>query len=258
MKPWLIGILFLASNAFSQTMLTKVIDLNYLQANKVIQLIQPLMQQGEKVSGSGQTLIVNVSPQTLTQIRGILHKIDVPPVTFNISIYQGNPDWLSSQNSNSISYSTQPRSEQLRSQSVKVMSGESAVISTGEEVPIISSVGAGYYGGIDYQQHEIRNGLMVWPVLKGSQVKLTVKRVREQANAAGSQQFDNQQVDTTIMAPLNKWVSLGSAEGSKNTDPTATSYSAGRPFSQNSTLYIKVSVMNSQPSGGNKNSSVDW
>lgn len=270
MIRWLIALLFFTNNAFSQTMMTKVIELNYLQANKVIQLIQPLMQAEEKVSGSGQTLIVTVCPQTLTQIRTILHQIDVPPVTFNIAIYQGDPNWLSSQNGSSVSYSTQPRSEQLRSQSVKVMSGESAVISTGEEVPIISQLsggigggagtdaGNGDYFGIAYEQYNIKNGFVVSPVLKGSQVKLTIKRLREQVNAAGGQQFDNQQLNTTIMAPLNKWVSLGSAEGSQNQDSSSTSYSAGRSFSKNSTLYIKVSVMNTKPSGANNNSNANW
>ena len=184
------------------------------------------------------------------------------------------------------------------------MSGESALISTGEEVPIITSIngssglnsggpstggnssagngsgvgnkrGAGSgnangnngggnnslngdYYGITYEQHNIKNGLRVWPVLKGSQVKLTVKRMREQVNAAGGQQFDNQQVNTTIMAPLNKWVSLGSAEGSQDSDSTATSYSAGRTFSQSSTLYIKVSIMNAQPTGEKKSSVDVW
>lgn len=261
-RRWIIGLLFLASNAFAQGMMTKVIELNYLQANKVIQLIQPLLQNGEKVSGSGQTLVVKVTPQTLTQIRSILHQIDVPPVTFNITVYQGDPNWLSAQNSNSVSYSTQPRSEQVRSQSVKVMSGESALISTGEEVPIVTSVGAGFYAGISYEQRNIRNGLLVQPVLKGSQVRLTIKRVREQVNAAGGQQFDNQQVDTTLMVPLNKWVSLGSAEGAQNTDSSSSrSFSAGRTFSQTSTLYIKVSVMNAVPSGkvnSSNNDDTSW
>ncbi len=258
-RLWLIGILFLANSAFSQTLITKVIELNYIQANKVIQLIKPLLQPGEKVSGSGQTLVVKVEPETLTQIRDILHKIDVVPVTFNISIYQGDPNWLRSQQGNSVSYSTQPQYEQLRSQSVKVMSGESALISTDQQVPIISSVGAGFFTGIDYQQHNIRNGLLVMPVLKGSQVKLTLRRLREQANPAGGQQFDNQQWNTTIMAPLNKWVSLGSAEGSADTDSSATSYSAGRPFTQNSTLYIKVSVVHAVPVEEKRNNSdIGW
>ena len=251
-KQWWFVLLFVTANVFAQATMTKVIELNYLKADKVIQLVQPLMQPGEKISGSGQTLIVNVSQKTLTQLRDVLHKIDVPPVTFNIAIYQGDPNWLSAQNNNSVVYSTTPRSEVVRSQSVKVMNGESAFISTDQEMPIVTDVGAGLFTGISYQQHHIENGLLVQPVLQGSQVKLSVKRIREQQNAAGGQQFDNQQVDTTIMAPLNKWVPLGSAEGAHDQDNSSTSYTAGRQFSQNSTLYIKVTVVNALPSGAGR------
>lgn len=121
----------------------------------------------------------------MTQILTVVHQIDVPPVTFKVSIYQGDPNWLSTQNENSVTYSTQSPSEVLRSQSVKVMSGESAFVSTGEEVPIVSAVGAGFLAGVSYQQHEIKNGLLVQPTMRGSQVKLKVIRVREQQNAAG-------------------------------------------------------------------------
>ncbi len=254
MNRWLIGLLFLAGNAFSQATITKMIQLNYIQADKVVQLIQPLIDsdEGERISGSGQTLIVVVNPPTLTKIREILHQLDVPPVTFNISIYQGDPDWLSQQNGNNVVYSTNPQSQMQRSQSVKVMSGESAFVSTDQQVPVVSSVGVGFFTGVSYQQHNIQNGLLVLPVMQGNQVKLSVKRVREQGNPAGGQQFDNQQVNTTIMAPLNKWVPLGSAEGSQNNDSSSVSYTAGRPFSQNSTLYIKVSIVNAMPSGNSK------
>ncbi len=247
---WLL--LSFATCTFAVPTMTKVIQLNYLQADKVVELIKPLLQPGEKISGTGQTVIVKVNPSTLTAIRDVLHKIDVPPVTFNVAIYQGDPDWLSQQNSNDVSYSTQPQSEVQRSQSVQVMNGESALVSTGEQVPIVTSVGVGFFTGVSYQQHNIQNGLIVQPVLQGSKVRISVSRVRQQANVEGGQQFDNQQVDTTIMAPLNKWVPLGTAEGTQNADSNSTSYSAGRPFSLNSALYIKVSVINTLPQGPGK------
>ncbi len=252
MKKWIL-ILLLSSSAFAANMVTKVIQLNYLQADNVIQLVQPVLGEGEQVSGTGQTLVVKVNPDTLTQIRTILHQVDVPPVSFNVSIYQGDPNWLNAQNKNSVVYSTQPQSEVVRSQSVNVMSGESAFVSTGEEVPIVTAVGAGFFTGVAYQQRNIKNGLLVQPSLQGSQVKLSLKRVREQVNADGGQQFDNQQVDTTVMVPLNKWVSLGTAEGANNKVASSdTVYSAGRTFSQNSTLYIKVTVLNTMPAGESK------
>ncbi|KTD56489.1 secretin N-terminal domain-containing protein [Legionella shakespearei] len=253
LRLWLMGLLLVTSNAFAQDMITKVIQLNYVPASKVIQLIQPMMNSGERISGTGQTLVVNVSPDTLTMIRDVLHKIDVPPVTFNISVFQGDPNWLSSQNNNDVIYSTNPQWQVQRSQSVRVLSGESAFVSTAQQIPIVSAVGVGFFTGVDYQQHNIENGILILPVLQGSQVKLSVKRVRQQQNVAGGQQFDNQQINTTVMAPLNKWVSLGSAEGAQNnTSSSSTSFTAGRPFSQNSTLYIKVSVVNAVPSGQSK------
>ncbi len=243
-RLWLISLFFLATTVFSQP-ITKVIQLQYISAEQAIKLMQPLMQPGEKLSGSGQTLIAKVSPQTLTQMRVILHEMDVPPVTFNVSVYQGDPQWLSSQNDNSVSYSTQTSSEMLQNQSVKVMNGESALVTMNQEVPIITSIGAGYFTGISYQQHQIHNGILVHPVLRGKQVQLSVRRLREQMNPAGGQQFDNQKMDTTLMVPLNKWVSLGSPMGAQPTDNSSTNYSAGNTFNQQSALYIKVSIVGS-------------
>lgn len=256
-RAWLIGLLLFTSNVFSQGLITKVIQLQYIPAAQAIKLMQPLMQPDERLSGSGQTLIAKVEPQTLTQIRTILHQIDVPPVTFNISVYQGDPQWLSTQNSNSVTYSTQTQSQMLQSQSVRVMNGESALVAMNQEVPIVTSVGAGYFGsGIAYQQHQIKNGILVHPVLRGSQVELTVRRLREQMNPAGGQQFDNQKIDTKLMVPLNKWVSLGSPEGAQQTNNSSTYYTAGNTFAQQSTLYIKVSIISAN-SAADKRVNVD-
>lgn len=244
MKKWILILLFISLPIYADPIMTKVIQLNYLQADNVIQLIQPLLSSNEKVTGSGQTLIVQVSPKTLTKIREVLHLLDAPPVTFDVSVYQGDPNWLSSQNQNSVTYSTQPRSDQQRSQSVKVMSGESAYIATGQEVPIVTAVGVGWQTGISYQQRNIKNGLLVAPVLRGSQVELTLTKVREQMSPSSSQEINNQQLHTTLMIPLNKWVSLGSAEGATKPQSNSVVYTAGQPFTRSSTLYIKVSVVN--------------
>lgn len=243
MKKWIFLALCLMNSAYSQDVITKVIKLNYIQSNQIIQLIQPLMQTGEQVSGSGQTLIVKVNPQTLTQIREVIHQLDVAPATFRVSIHQGDANWLSGQNGNTVTYSTHTQSQQLQDQSVQVLSGESAIVSTDAEVPIVSSVGVGFFTGIAYQQHKVKTGFLVHPTLQGSQVKLQVKRLNEQVNPAGGQNFDNQKVDTTVMVPLNKWVSLGSAQGWQKTDSSTTVYTAGRTFSNNATVYVKVSLV---------------
>lgn len=235
----------LAWPLWAQEMITKVIDLRYKSAEQIIPLVQPLLQPDEQITGSGQALIVRLTPNTLTQLRTVLMKIDQPPVTFEISVYQGDPRWLSAQNRNVRVISTPSRLNQQRSQSVKVMNGEAAYVSTGTEVPIVTGVGIGWFTGVTYQQHLVEKGFIIEPVLKGSQVQLTIKQVRQQDNQVTGQRFDDQKVKTTMMVPLDEWVALSSAEGAVADQPGKGTriYTAGNQFSQNSTLYIRVRVI---------------
>ncbi|KTC87436.1 type II/III secretion system protein [Legionella drozanskii LLAP-1] len=245
MKKWIFAWMFIVATAFAQSaMITKVIQLQYQNADHMIQLIQPLLGAGEQISGSGQTLIVKVTPDTLTQLRAVLHKLDQPPVTFEISIYQGDPDWLSQNDENTITITTPSHSDQRQRQSVTVMNGESAFVSTGADQPVLSSAGIGFWGaGVSYDRRLTQDGLLVEPTLQGQQVKLKVRRIREQDNPVVNQQFDNQQVMTTVMVPLNKWVPLASPQGSDPVDSSTQIIRAGNQFSQNSTLYIRVNVV---------------
>lgn len=240
-------LLFLTQLVFADDLITKVINLNYRSANEVVALLKPLLKTGEEITGSGQTLIVKVSPDTLTQLRSVLHSIDVPPVTFNVTIFQGPADWLSAQNEDTETISTASKSNQESTQAVNVMSGESAFVSMGEEVPVVTSVGAGFWSGagVNYQQHQTQRGLLVQPSLAGNQVKLMVKRIRSQENSQmqNSQHFEDQNIATTLMVPLNKWVALGSAENAISGNSNDTSYSVGNRFAQSATLYIKVSAV---------------
>lgn len=277
-KLMVIGWMLVAFTVYADQKISKVIELYYIDATKATQLLKPLLKPDDKISGSGNTLVVNVSPDTLTQIRNVLHQVDVPPVTFTITVYQGPPNWLHDQKSTSVVYSTDPQYERNQSQSVQVMNGSAAFISSGKEVPIVTEISSGnaygpgpkpgvgnrpgngsvngfYNAGIAYQQKNVKNGLLVIPELQGSQVKLKIKRIREQEDVAGGQQFDNQNIDTTLMVPLDKWVSLGSAEQGVSTDTMSSSdveYSAGRPYAENSTLYVKVTVSNKLKSGYSK------
>ena len=247
MKKLFIMCFLLSTQLFAQALISKVVELHYLPAEQVIELVQPLLNEGEKISGSGQTLILKVSPQTLTDIRQVLHKIDVPPVTFDIMVYQGDANWLNNQG-NDVVYSTGSQSQSPPSQSVSVINGQTAMVSMDNQVPIVSAVGFGFYsGGVIYQQHAVQTGLLVQPLLQGSQVQLTVKRIRQQQNVPGSQQFGEQQIDTTVMAPLDKWVALGTTNGTANLDQSSTVYSNRRSFVKNSTLYIKVSILKASP-----------
>lgn len=252
MKKWILIMWLVATSVFAtDEMITKVIELNYQDAQQVIQLIQPLLKPGEQVTGEGQTLIVKVSPDTLTQLRAVLHKLDQPPVTFEIMIHQGDPNWLQTQNSNTIVISTPSPTNQQQSQSVMVTNGQSAFVSTGQDQPVVSAVGVGFFTGVSYDRRLVQNGLLIEPLLQGQKVKLTVRRVREQDSNVSDQNINEQQVMTTVMVPLNQWVALANASGESpnDADPNTQVISVGNQYSQNSTLYIKVRVVGKQSSG---------
>lgn len=233
----------LAGSACAAPMITKVIDLHYQNAAQVIELVKPLLNEGEQITGSGQTLIVNVSLTTLTMLRQVLHRLDVPPVVFEVTVFQGDPDWLSTQDGYTTTISTASQTTQRRRQSITVMNGESAWVSTDESQPVIRSVGVGLWTGVTYDRHLVQNGLLIEPTLQGNKVKITIRRVRQQTSPVNNQVFDEQKVETTLLIPLDQWVALASAQGSAPAEPGTEVIHAGNPFTQNATLYIKVRVI---------------
>lgn len=244
MIKWcLVGLFFWVSSAFAEPLLSKIVQLQYIPASKVIQLVQPLMQEGEQISGVDHTLVLKVCAHSLDEIRALIHQIDRPPVLFRITIYQGGPDWLNAQNQKELIYTSDSLAKNAQSQSVSVLNGESAWISTGTNIPQVRAVGFGFYAGLVFKPHQVQTGLFVRPVLMGSKVQLSVKRLREQVVLTGWQQFDEQQIDTTVMVPMNQWVLIGSSEGLLQLNSSSTVYSAGRAFSQNSSLYLKISLL---------------
>lgn len=220
----------------------KMISLQYQSADKIKQLIQPVLKPGDKVSASGQTLVVSVQPSTLTAIREIIHRLDVPPVTFKISVFQGPANQPPPSN-NKFRHviSTQSQDQQLQYQSVRVDNGNAAFISTGSDKPYIAAVGAGWFNlGVAYQRQQVNTGFFVRPELQGSQVHLRFYRVRDNSSRVNNQEIRQQRAETTMTVPLNKWVELGSAQGQMPTQPHTMSIQVGDPNEVNSTIYIKV------------------
>lgn len=250
MRKWLFVLFFCMTVVFAADLTTQVIPLNYINADAAQQALKPLLQPGETISHSGSQLIVNVSPKTLTTVESVLKDIDVPPVTFNIYIHQDQANWLNDnttggEDSDSINYGTSSQSNASNSQSVQVMSGSSAFIAMGSNVPVVSSVSAGFWNpGVSYQRMQANQGILVEPQLQGDRVRLKVRRMNNQVDNTNAQQINNQNVDTTTMVPLDTWVKLGSTGQADNTgDSSNINYNAGANYQQKGTLYIKVSLV---------------
>lgn len=250
MTKWIYSICFLfCFNAFAQSppqgqgLISKVIPITYAQPKQVQQALEPLLKPGETISVYNNSLIVNVSDETLKQIRSIVHQLDVPPQVLLVRIHQGRADWLN-QSQDSVSYSTTGGQEQTDNQSVQVQNGSYAFVSTGTNYPVISEVGVGWNTGVGYQRMQADKGFMIQPLLQGSKVKIKIVRNYAQQNLVNQENQQDQKSETTTLIPLNKWVVLSQARGPQNqASSDSVSYGAGNSADITGTLYIRVELV---------------
>lgn len=246
---WIIFFISLQVFAADSDMITKVITLNYISGEKAEQVLKPLIKPDESISHSDQKLVVSVSEKTLTKIRTVLQRLDVMPVVFNIYVHQDDADWLNRQRQSTISYSTSSNRTRADNQMVQVLNGKSALVSTGTNVPVVSSVSFGLWGtGVSYDRLSVNQGFLIQPTLRGSRVELKIRRFNAQQDNANQQNIHQNYTDTTTIVPEKKWVKLGSAGHADLDDgPTSVSYEAGNSFRDKQTVYVKVQVVKTKP-----------
>ncbi|KGP63710.1 hypothetical protein EP47_04930 [Legionella norrlandica] len=236
-------LLFLITSlAYAQDFIDKVIPINYANPIKVKEALNPLLKPGETISVYNQSLIVHVDKDTLTQMRSLIHQLDVAPKQLIVAVHQGNDEWLNSpQDSNN--YSTQSGQEQENNQSVQVQSGSYAYVSTGKNYPVISQVDAGWATGVGYQRMQADKGFLIQPELQGSKVKITITRDFSQQSLVNQENQLDQKTATTTLIPLNKWVKISQSRGKLNPqENNVVTYQAGNSFDTNGSLYIKITI----------------
>lgn len=254
MRYGLLILCFVMSSAWAD-MITKVIPLHYVDAAKLLPLLTPLVKPGETVTGQGQNLVLSVSPETLTKLSIVITQLDVMPVTFIVRIHQGPDNWLDSQNSDVVNYGTVSRDNQSNDQSIEVMNGQSAMVSTGQNVPVLSQVQnggvllgprtavGGVFAGVSYDRAQITQGFEVLPTLQGEKVLLKIKRIRGSQDEMNQQQINDQSFSTTTLVPQNTWVKLSSAsENHIDSGQDSVHYEAGSSTRDATSLYIQVEL----------------
>lgn len=235
-------LLLVSSFVYAADFINKVIPINYADPTQIEKALTTFLKPGETISVYNKSLLVHVSPDTLTQIRTMIHQLDVAPKQLLVAIHQGNDEWLNGPQDDSVNYSANSSQEQENNQSVQVQSGSFAFVSTGKNYPVVSQVNAGWVAGVEYQRMQADKGFVIQPELAGSKVKLTIKRNFSQQSLVNQDNQLDQKTDTTTMIPLNKWVKISQARGSESQPSDTVSYHAGNSFNSTGSLYIKITV----------------
>jgi len=229
---------------------TEVLPLHYISATDAQTALKPLLGAGATITEMNNSLIVNASSDDMSKIKSILKQIDIAPVMFGITLHQGDENWLDAEANDDITYNSDSPTAADYTQSVNVLSGASAFINSSTNVPVISSVGVGLWTGVGYDRMQANQGFLIQPTLQGDKVLLKIRRFNQQQDNANSQNINGQQVDTTMLIPPNTWVKIGATQQNNVEQPTdQNTFSAGKKFANQATVYIKVTVGDTQTGG---------
>lgn len=250
MKKWiLLSLLLLCTSTLHADNIAKVIDVKYVDAKLLEQTLQPMLKSGESISVFENQLVVNVSPETLTRIRPLIHDLDKPKPVLLISIHQDSDNWLNDGYPQARVYSTSSANVQQDNQSIQVLDGAKAFVDTGSNFPVLQQAGADWlFAGVSYQRMAAKKGFFISPALQGDKVRLTIRRHYDEQSMTDAQSVNQSGFETTTLIPLDRWVKLSETSAPPPTkDNQPYTFQAGKKFEQQGSLYIKVQVIGSKP-----------
>jgi type II secretory pathway component GspD/PulD (secretin) len=225
----LISFWLIASPVLGQSL--EVIDLKHRTAAEVIPVLKPLLEQGGALSGQDYQLFVRASAGNVRQLRAALAQIDRQPDQLVVSVRRSTQQEMEreraqvsgtvSTRSADVSVRATDGSQRDRNDgvaTVQVLEGNSALISSGSDVPIVTSVAAGAgrrpWAAATTSYRNLSSGFMVTPRVNGSQVVLDIEQ-QDQRLENGNVQ--TQRLTTQVSGRLGEWIQLGGVSESAST-----------------------------------------
>ena len=248
--------LTVVSVAWSQQL--EVIELRHRTAAEVIPVLQPLVESGGALTGQDYRLFARVSKANLAQLRQALATIDQQPRSLLVSVRNATRQDIEREQAGVTAQVGQGRGSVsvLATQSgttrqgegvasVRVLEGNAASISTGQSVPIVTSVlvrggrKPAVAGTLDYQQ--MNSGFLVTPRVNGESVTLQIDQQAQQAGNRGG--IATQSLSTQASGRLGTWIELGGVTESGSSSGSGV---AGRSYSTETdkhSVWVKVELV---------------
>ncbi len=247
----------------------EVIRLNYRTAEQVIPTLQPMVEPGGAVSGMQSTLVIRASRANIAQLKQVLDSLDRMPRRLLISVRQdaggsferrgvGVAGTVASGDAR-VAVNEPPRSESgvtisaydssgardasVTSQ-VQALEGSPALISTGQSVPLRSTVVTPAPGGtVMHNTTSFRNtgsGVYVIPRVSGDRVILEIAPQTASPGRSGPGSVTYQQLSTTASGRLGEWFPLGGIDQSATRSQSGVLYGTSGTRTATSSVWVKV------------------
>lgn len=243
------------SSATAADMEIRVIPLQHRLPEELIPVLQPLLGEGESITGHDTKLIVKASPATLSQIARTLSEIDTARRNLRIQIQVGDSGQSFRQElgangqyrngstriivtdgehrdgtvsardarGNRVDVHAERRITTRRDntdQTLVVLDGGRASLRVGELIPqvqpFLALVGDRLTIATGIQFYDVSTGFEVQPRVIGRQVQLRVNPRLAFRSDRGLQTVDFTELQTEVTIPLGEWFDLGAILGNAN------------------------------------------
>ncbi|MCA1805702.1 MAG: hypothetical protein LC646_10295 [Xanthomonadaceae bacterium] len=207
---WLLILLLLPALGLADDTRIQVIDLQGRSAQEMIPLIQPLLDEGDAITGTGYQLILRTRPENLARIEAVVKRLDQAPKRLRITVHRGELDTREQ-------YRHDIRLER-KSDGVRLEAGEAS------------------NGG----------GLAVYVLarLRGDgQVQLDISPHKEALSPRGGGMVETSALITSVSGPVDTWLELGGIGETRNQDTQEYTRSRRTRDRQEEQLWFRVEVL---------------
>ncbi len=202
-------------------------------AAEIVPLIRPFLEEGDKLVGTGNQIIIRTSDERLKEVMRLVKKFDQRPHRLLITVIQGEnltQEALSArirlrgtialgssaksrlQAGGHIRQTHSDKKGESR-QSVQTLDGEQALIQFGIKQPLPEyqihdyGSGVGIISGIRY--HDVTSGFYVRPRIIGNRVQLDIAPWSDKPSRFGGGIIDTSRAETTLTTKIGVWIELG-------------------------------------------------
>jgi type II secretory pathway component GspD/PulD (secretin) len=244
-----------ASLALAQSL--EIIELRNRPAEQVIPIVQPMLDRGGVITGTGFQLMVRTSPANLAQIRQMVATIDRPARQLVIQVRQdsdtrdsrfdargavvvspGNTRAAGTFGEGSTSGSSNI------SQQVRTQEGSAAFIRTGTSQVLPSRTVTRTVNGVVMQEtvteRNLNSGFYATPRVSGDTVFLDISTQRETPSRAVPGAAAVSSASTTVSGRLGEWIEVGGATQSRSFEGSGVLARSAESASLSQRIYLRV------------------
>ena len=242
----------------------ELLALKHRPAAEIITIIEPLLEPGEAVTGTGYQLILKAPPDRLGTLRALVTQLDSAQKQLRFTLRRASQEEIEQEvaaariearideSGPSIDISPRIRSTRRKTraedlQTVTGLEGSPVYISTGTDFPVgtlfpyITPGGLAAVPGVEYRQ--ARTGFYARAQVNGNRVRVEIAPRREVLSPQGGGQVDSRSLVTEIQGRLGEWLPLGGTGETHTSRGSGITHSTGAKGRQKDFLWLRVEAL---------------